>query len=127
LEPLDGEPIGYQGCLGAGVEHGKEVADVIVVVMGEEDPPDICGVDDRERRVEPLSPAELVARVDDHRLRSGDDHRVDGHDGSRSGRNILGDVPGLWGDSIRVVELGRRKCHAPIIGIPGNGRSGRTT
>ena len=35
------------------VEHDIEVAGVVVVVVGQEDPPHVLGVDDRERLLEP--------------------------------------------------------------------------
>ena len=63
---------------GHSVEHGGQVADVVVVVVGQEDPADVGRVDDREGGLDPLGAGQLVAGVDDHRLGAGDHHRVDG-------------------------------------------------
>ena len=60
--------------------HLVEVAAVVDVVVGEEDPPHVLRLDERERVLQPLLAVRRRAGVDDHRLRAADDHRVQVHE-----------------------------------------------
>ena len=51
---FDGEPVGDQGRLRARVEHGRQVADVVVIIVRQEDPAHVGWIDDREGRLGPF-------------------------------------------------------------------------
>ena len=53
-----------------------EVAGVVDVVVRQEDPPHVLGLDEREHVLQPLLAVGEGAGVDDHRLRAEDHHRV---------------------------------------------------
>ena len=57
---LHHEAVGDEGGVRAGVEHLEQVAGVVDVVVGQEDPADVVRVDDGERGLEPL-PSRVTA------------------------------------------------------------------
>ena len=96
-----------------------QVADVVVIVVGQEDPADVGRVDDGERGLHPLVPGQLVAGVDDHRLGTGDDHRVERD--VRAGRSghELGDHEGVGRHAVRGVDADWRGEQGDVyIGCP---------
>ena len=73
---------------------------MVVVVVREEDPANVLGLDDREDVLQPLVAAEEHARVDDHGLRAAD-HRAVGAEVAAGGVGGEGrDQPGVGGDRL---------------------------
>ena len=62
LRRADDREVGHEGGVRAQLEHDIEVADVVVVVVGEEDPAHVGGVDDREGLLEPGVADERASR-----------------------------------------------------------------
>ncbi len=85
-----------------------EVPAVVDVVVGQEDPADVLGFDEREDVGEPLHPVRRRAGVDDHRLTAEDHHGVDVHRQrlAEGGLHLVHDV-GVGGD-LRRRDVGRR-------------------
>ena len=77
-----------------------EVADVVVVVVRDEDPADVGRIDDRERLVQPLVAHERTAGVDDDGLLAADDERVRAEERSRRFGGERRDQPGVGGDGV---------------------------
>ena len=66
---LGHEPVDDEGGVRARLHHGVEVAGVVDVVVADEHPADVLGLDDREQVGEVLLAVLGHAGVDDHRLR----------------------------------------------------------
>jgi AcrR family transcriptional regulator len=87
--------------LGHAGHHLREVAGVVAVVVREEHPPHVFGGDDREGVGQPLLAVRDGTGVDDHRLGSGDHHRVDVDGQRRAERRLhLVDEPGVGCDAL---------------------------
>ena len=97
-EPPDHRVVGQQGRVRAEVEHRVEVAEVVVVVVRQEDPADVLGLDDGEDVLQPLVTAEQHAGVDDHRLAAADDRAVGADEAARRVGGQRRDQPGVGGD-----------------------------
>ena len=72
--------------LGASVHQGVDVARVVDVVVADEHPADVLGLDEAEHVGQELLAVLGHAGVDDDRLGGADDHRVERH---RHGRLAL--------------------------------------
>ena len=59
-----------------GLEHGVEGTDVVAVLVGEEHPADVFGIDEAEDLLEPVLAVDGCAGVDDDRLLAADQQRV---------------------------------------------------
>ena len=133
LQAFDGEEVGHQRGARAALEHVEQRTGVVAVVVREEDPAHVFGLDHREHLLEPLLAMHRCAGVDDHRFAAADDHRVhrqqqavgpgrqvrdqedvgsdrlgsrDGHGIERGGghRELLG-----AGDEVVIVAVGARR------------------
>ena len=107
-------PVAHQGGLRAEVEHRVEVADVVVVVVGDEDPAHVGRVDDREDGGEPASRGRARLPVSTitgsapriTRLLAGEDAgaaRVDGQRGDEE--RVGGDGMGVGGQESRSMRI----------------------
>ena len=98
------------------LEHQVEVAGVVGVVVGEEDPLHVLRLDEAEDLLGPRLAQQLGVGVDDHRLGALDHERVDVHGDGRAGRlaerpdevRALGDAQG--------VREGDRHLHVAVHG-----------
>ena len=77
--PLDHRPVTDQRRIRARRQRLIQVAGVIDIIVGQEDPTHIGRLDQREHVLQPLTTIRRRAGVDDDRLRPPDHHRVDEH------------------------------------------------
>jgi hypothetical protein len=121
-QPLGHEPGRHQRGVRAGFQHGPQVPDVIVVVVGEVDPPHVGRVDQREGVLQPLVAVEVGARIDDHRLLGSDDDRVQVDTQRRPGRLVqLPDDERVLGDLVRLdLHVLHRSPSCPGPVAPGH-------
>jgi hypothetical protein len=94
-EPLPREEAGHQRCLRAHVQHVVEAPRVVAIVVGEEDPADILGLDEREDLLSPVLPMNRGTGIDDDRLLAPDQERVHLDVGARLRRGEVRDEEGL--------------------------------
>jgi hypothetical protein len=73
---------------------------VVVVVVGDEDPSDVLGVDHRERGRQPCVAYPRATRVDDDGLGAPDHHGVDRHERARGFGDQRRDDEGVAGDLV---------------------------
>ena len=73
---------------------------MVAVVVGEEDPADVLGLDDGEHLLQPLLPVHRSAGVDDHGLGAADDHGVHRHVEPGLAGGEVRDEVGLGGDRL---------------------------
>ena len=76
-ETFDQSPVAHQNGVAAAGHDLCQVAGVVGVVVGEEHPADIGGVDDAEGILQPLIAVRGTSRVDYDRFGPGDNERVD--------------------------------------------------
>ena len=74
--------------MGTGVHDGRDVAGVVGVVVGQEDPADVVRGHQAEDVVQPAGAVPGRTGVDDDRFRAEDDRRVD-VDGQRLAEGVL--------------------------------------
>ena len=110
-----------------------EVAGVVDVVVGQEDPPHVLRLDQREHVLQPLLTVRGGAGVDDHRLLAEDHHRVEVDEQRLAQRRLhLMDDVGVLRDQRRwtQVALGAMACEdahvAPPLVEPGAREGTRT-
>jgi hypothetical protein len=96
------EEVGHDGGVGAELEQLVEIAHVIAVVVGQEHPTDVLGLDEGEDLREPVLSVHGRAGVDHDGLSAADEHRVRGHIDPRAGGGEVGDQPGVGGDAVRT-------------------------
>ncbi len=119
--PLGREPAGDERRVRAQLEHHVEVAGVIGVVVGEEDPLHVLRLDEPEDLLGPRLAQQLGVGVDDHRLGALDHERVDVHgDGCARRLAERADEVRALGDAQGVRE-GDRHLHAAVLGPPPRG------
>jgi len=101
LEATGHGPVADQSGLRAQLEHRLEVADVVVVVVGDENPADVLGLDDGEDLRQPVLAHQRAAGVDDHGLGAADHEAVAG-EGAGAARvgSQRGDEERVTGDGI---------------------------
>ena len=101
--------------LGATVEEVGHVADVVAVVVGQEHPADVGGVDDRRHGVEPLLAVQRGAGVDDDGLLGEDHQRVHEHVRAGLGRDEVGDQVRVGGDALRLGDGGSGSMTGSLV------------
>ena len=106
---LDERPTRHQRRVHADGHHLFEVAGVVDVVVGDEHPLHVFGLHEREGIVEPLLVIGDGPGVDDHRLGTGDDHRVDVHRerGTQRGLHLVDEVS-VEAHALGFDAVGRR-------------------
>ena len=97
-EALDQEEVADQRGVRAAVESVEQPAGVVTVVVRQEDPTDVFGLDDREDLLEPELSMYRCTGVDDDRLGATDDHRIDRDVHAGSARGEVRDDERLGGD-----------------------------
>ena len=86
--------------VGAPFEDDLEVAEVVVVVVREEDPADVLRLDEREHVLQPAVATEEHAGVDDHRFGAPDDQAVGAEVAAGRIGAQGGDEPRVGGDGL---------------------------
>ena len=114
--PLEGQALGAEEVhderrLGRRLEHLVERAGVVAVLVGEEHPADVVGVDEAVHHLEPVLAVHRGAGVDDDRLLAEDHQRVHRHVGAGLGGGQVGDQVGV-GRHLHGGGGGDRGCLA---------------
>jgi hypothetical protein len=114
VEPIHGdavaeEPAGDERGVGARRHHLVDVAVVVDVVVADEHPAHVVGVDEREQVVEVAGAVERRAGVDHHRLGATDEHGVHVHRSGRAGRRVRIVDHERVGSDLERFDAGRRR------------------
>ena len=103
----------------ASVEDDLEIPDVVVIVVGDEDPAHEGGVDHRERLLEPGVAHERAAGVDDDRFAAADHEAVGAEVAPGRAGGERRDEPRVGGDRLGPSrengELHARTFHSLVV------------